>query len=141
MTTNVETGEQFESVFEEGRKRGNKPHTEESGFLFTFPKSLRPLGLTASEHDVLMHLVERMDPKGVVRYRLRDIAALLDVTEASAWRVVDGLVQKGAAMKYRRGEVLLNPYPMWRGHLTDRSSAIIKWHSALANEQRERSAS
>lgn len=132
--TNEETGEQTPVILEENRGRGAKPNGKGSDFVMMWWKSVHELDLTGSEAMLLAYLHSQSNSQGVFRYRLDDIATHMNLTgHKYAWRLVDSLIRKGAAIRTRRGEVRLNPYPMWQGHLSDRQAAIVKWHSALAN--------
>lgn len=99
----------------------------DSGFIMVWIPALLSLRPSPNQMWGLMYLTEQMDRKGHVRFQLAELARVLNVSTQSTWRIVDSLVKMDALRRVERGHFIVNPDLMWRGSLSDRTVAKLRW--------------
>lgn len=114
---------------EEPKKRKPPKPKSESGFIMVWLDELLATYFTMNQMHTMMHLTNQMDRFGHVRFQLAEIARVLGVTSQSAWRIIDGLVDRDGLHRVERGHFIVNPTLMWRGSLADRAVAMIRWRN------------
>lgn len=128
-TTNLETGEILHLATEETIKTNRRRQSNliDEHFAFVFPRALATAKLTAQELWTLLLLVATVDIEtGISNYRIKDIAAQLDISEPRLSLIISSLHKKQAVQKLRRGQLRINPDYLWRGSLAARRDIILE---------------
>lgn len=119
-----ETGE----VVEVSPRMRGKVLKEKEFALLTFDAWI-DAELTTNESRILVVLARSMDRHGRVIATLAEIAEIVGVARTSAWRIVDSMLVKDVVRRRGRADIYINPHILWRGSLSDRAVARVRWRN------------